>query len=87
MQVERTEVNGVLTMLTRECSKGCHFGCRPKGFGISYETCSKCCQSDFCNHVYPLSSALSHRPLLPTLLFCWGTLYLLLLSYSRGPVE
>ncbi|KAK8397370.1 hypothetical protein O3P69_004827 [Scylla paramamosain] len=54
-KAERMEVNGVLIYLARECTDTCHFGCRPRGFGISYETCSKCCQTSACNHMYPPS--------------------------------
>ncbi|XP_069157504.1 uncharacterized protein [Procambarus clarkii] len=56
-RVERTEVNGVLITLTRECTDVCYFGCRPKGFGISQESCAKCCSIHACNHIYPLSWA------------------------------
>ncbi|XP_053648064.2 uncharacterized protein [Cherax quadricarinatus] len=56
-RVERTEVNGVLITLTRECTDVCYFGCRPKGFGISYESCAKCCTIHACNDMYPLSRA------------------------------
>ncbi|XP_050697499.1 collagen alpha-2(I) chain-like [Eriocheir sinensis] len=56
-KAERTEVNGVLIYLARECTDTCHFGCRPRGFGISSEACSKCCQTPACNHMYPPSHA------------------------------
>ncbi|XP_042211079.1 uncharacterized protein LOC121858626 [Homarus americanus] len=56
-RAERTEVNGVLISLTRECTDICYFGCRPKGFGISSESCAKCCSSNACNDMYPPSSA------------------------------
>ncbi|XP_064097584.1 uncharacterized protein LOC135208959 [Macrobrachium nipponense] len=56
-RVERTEVNGILIMLTRECTNTCYYGCRPKGFGINYESCAQCCVTNACNHMYPVSRA------------------------------
>ncbi|KAG0722391.1 hypothetical protein GWK47_006059 [Chionoecetes opilio] len=56
-RVERTEVNGVLTMLRRECSQLCYQGCRLRGFGINNEVCEKCCTNNRCNHMYPTSRA------------------------------
>ncbi|KAG7175029.1 hypothetical protein Hamer_G015239 [Homarus americanus] len=61
-RVERTEVNGVLIMLRRECSNSCYNNCRPKGFGINYEVCERCCKTDACNHIYPASSGLLLLP-------------------------
>ncbi|KAK7084792.1 hypothetical protein SK128_007054 [Halocaridina rubra] len=58
-RAERTEVNGVLITLVRECSNVCYYGCRPKGFGISYESCAECCTSHGCNNMYPVSSAVT----------------------------
>lgn len=52
-QVERTEVNGVLATLVRQCIDTCYYGCRPKGFGIQVETCANCCQTTGCNNFYP----------------------------------
>ncbi|XP_042860793.1 uncharacterized protein LOC122246334 [Penaeus japonicus] len=56
-RAERTEVNGVLVRLTRECSEVCYYGCRPKGFGINSEACAQCCETNGCNNMYPESSA------------------------------
>ncbi|XP_027210349.2 uncharacterized protein [Penaeus vannamei] len=60
-RAERTEVNGVLVKLTRECSEVCYYGCRPKGFGINSEACAQCCDSNGCNNMYPESSSLVPR--------------------------
>ncbi|XP_045128277.1 uncharacterized protein LOC123514415 [Portunus trituberculatus] len=57
-RVERTEVNGVLTMLRRECTETCHMSCRLRGFGINTEVCEFCCTDDRCNHMYPTDTAL-----------------------------
>nr|XP_027220417.1 uncharacterized protein LOC113812694 [Penaeus vannamei] len=56
-RVERTEVNGILILLTRECTDECYYGCRPKGFGINFESCAQCCNSHACNDMYPESAA------------------------------
>ncbi|CAL4061222.1 unnamed protein product, partial [Meganyctiphanes norvegica] len=54
-RVDRTEVNGILTDLTRECTDECFYGCRPKGFGIYIEQCAHCCNTTDCNNMYPTS--------------------------------
>ncbi|XP_042867922.1 uncharacterized protein LOC122250527 [Penaeus japonicus] len=56
-RAERTEVNGILILLTRECTDDCYYGCRPKGFGINFESCAQCCDSHACNDMYPESLA------------------------------
>ncbi|XP_053648202.1 uncharacterized protein [Cherax quadricarinatus] len=61
-RVERTEVNGILIMLKRECTSLCYDSCRPKGFGINYELCETCCESDACNYNYPISQAPAPGP-------------------------
>ncbi|KAK8397324.1 hypothetical protein O3P69_004787 [Scylla paramamosain] len=57
-RVERTEVNGVLTVLRRECTDTCHMSCRLRGFGINNEVCEFCCKYDKCNHMYPTDAEL-----------------------------
>lgn len=61
-RVERTEVNGVLIMLKRECTDLCYDSCRPKGFGIKYELCERCCSTDRCNDFYPTSRVTKTLP-------------------------
>ncbi|CAL4143597.1 unnamed protein product, partial [Meganyctiphanes norvegica] len=56
-KVERVEVMNVLVSLSRECTDVCHYGCRPKGFGIHTETCTQCCNTTGCNNGYPKSQA------------------------------
>ncbi|XP_071538428.1 uncharacterized protein [Panulirus ornatus] len=79
-RAERTEVNGVLITLTRECTDVCYIGCRPKGFGIGYEACAKCCNTDRCNHMYPLSGASTTILSLSTVFLGW-----FLVAYTHCP--
>ncbi|KAK4300032.1 hypothetical protein Pmani_027734 [Petrolisthes manimaculis] len=62
-KVERTEVNGMLIMLRRECSDTCYPSCRIRGFGINSELCENCCGTNGCNNYYPTSTASSHHSL------------------------
>nr|XP_045617537.1 uncharacterized protein LOC123770019 isoform X3 [Procambarus clarkii]XP_045617538.1 uncharacterized protein LOC123770019 isoform X3 [Procambarus clarkii] len=73
-RVERTEVNGILTMLKRECTNICYESCRPKGFGINYELCVQCCDKNGCNSMYPQSGVPPHIPSsswIPIVIGCW----------------
>ena len=45
----------MLQILTRECIDDCYYGCRPKGVGVTTETCAECCNENGCNKMYPLS--------------------------------
>ncbi|XP_037073679.1 uncharacterized protein LOC119098514 [Pollicipes pollicipes] len=45
--------NGVLWTVHRQCTAICYAGCRPRGFGITHTTCTRCCTKHGCNSSPP----------------------------------
>ncbi|KAF7635487.1 Toxin_TOLIP domain-containing protein, partial [Meloidogyne graminicola] len=45
-----TSLNGFFTEMRRDCTERCRPGCMESGYGIFSRTCTRCCQTTFCNN-------------------------------------
>ncbi|CAK9290097.1 unnamed protein product [Gordionus sp. m RMFG-2023] len=48
-QVQRVELNRVISKISRSCTDTCKFGCALNGYGVTYKTCTSCCNISGCN--------------------------------------